>query len=136
MFFAFRRRISNKRMTTVKSDDTRKNFGAASDPIKYPCKAKLAIRIKEVVSDIKRKIRIRLARINAPEIFGDEKPHGLVSKQCVEDNFLNKDVQILDEGLDSFRRNLVEVSASYNNEDVNLNDLMVNKKLAIYETFK
>ena len=86
--------------------------------------------------DVKRKIRIRLARINAPEIFGDEKPQGLVAKQFVENNFLNKDVQIIDKGLDSFRRNLAEVYTSYNNEDVNLSDLMVNKKLAIYETFK
>lgn len=86
--------------------------------------------------DVKRKIRIRLARINAPEIFGDEKPQGLVSKQFVEDNFLNKGVQIIDKGLDSFRRNLAEVYTSYNNEDVNLSDLMVNQKLAIYETFK
>jgi micrococcal nuclease len=86
--------------------------------------------------DVKRKIRIRLARVNAPEVFGDEKPQGLVSKQFVEDNFLNKEVQVLDEGLDSFRRNLAEVYGNFNGDDVNLNDLMVNQKLAIYETFK
>lgn len=86
--------------------------------------------------DVKRKIRIRLARVNAPEVFGDEKPKGLVSKQFVEDNFLNKEVQILDEGLDSFRRNLAEVYTTFENNDVNLSDLMVNQNLAIYETFK
>jgi endonuclease YncB( thermonuclease family) len=82
--------------------------------------------------NIKTKIRIRLARINAPEIFGDEKPKGLISKKFVEDNFFNKEVQLIDSGLDSFRRNLTEVYVNFNGSQVNLSDLMVNQKLAIY----
>lgn len=86
--------------------------------------------------NIKTKIRIRLARINAPEIFGDEKPKGLISKKFVEDNFFNKEVQLIDSGLDSFRRNLAEVYVNFNGSQENLSDLMVTQKLAIYETFK
>jgi endonuclease YncB( thermonuclease family) len=86
--------------------------------------------------DVKREIRIRLARINAPEVYGDQTPQGLVSKNFVESNFLNKKIQVVDKGLDSFRRNLAEVYVNFNGSQENLSDLMVNQKLAIYETFK
>lgn len=86
--------------------------------------------------DVKRQVKIRLARINAPEVYGDQTPNGLISKTFVESNFLNQKIQVVDKGLDSFRRNLAEIYVNFNNSQVNLSDLMVNQKLAIYETFK
>jgi len=86
--------------------------------------------------DVKRKIRIRLSRINAPEVFGVEKFQGLVSKTFVEDNFLNKKVQVIDKGLDTFRRTLAEVYVNFNESQTNLSDLLVTQNFAIYETFK
>ena len=85
--------------------------------------------------DVKRKIRIRLSRINAPEVFGAEKFQGLVSKTFVEDNFLNKKVQVIDKRLDT-RRTIVDVYVDLNDSQTNLSNLLVTQNFAIYETFK
>jgi micrococcal nuclease len=76
--------------------------------------------------------RIRLLRINTPEIFGEEKPQGLISKAYVTDKLLGKEVFFMTVKTDSFKRWLAEVW--YKDEtgaQININDELVEKGLAV-----
>ena len=75
---------------------------------------------------------IRLARINAPEIRGDERPEGLISKQRVVDLILDKWV-IIKTNKDSkgkYGRYIADVYIE--NGSICLNDLLVVEGLAVY----
>lgn len=50
------------------------------------------------------KLRLRLHHINAPEMRGEEKEQGLISKQFLIDRILNKEVIINTEKSDAFGR--------------------------------
>ena len=69
-------------------------------------------------------LRFRIFGINAPEVFGTEKEDGIISKQFVVDNFLNKAVTIVNKGLDSFRRNLADVYLEFKGAQANLGELL------------
>lgn len=90
----------------------------------------------DLLFDVKRNIKLRLARVNTPEVFGDQRPQGLNSKEFVESNFLNQKINVIDKGIDTFRRNLGEVYVIFDNIEQNLSDLLVSKNLAVYENFK
>ena len=81
--------------------------------------------------------RFRISGINAPEVFGKEKENGLVSKKFISETLLNKNVLIVNKGLDSFRRILGDIY--FINDDnilINIADLLVEKGLAEYRTYK
>ena len=81
--------------------------------------------------------RFRINRINTPEVFGAEKEKGIVSKKFVAETFLNKNVLIINKGLDSFRRILGDIY--FINDDnilINIADLLVEKGLAEYKIYK
>lgn len=81
-------------------------------------------------------LRFRIFGINTPEIFGAEKEKGIVSKEFVVKQFLNKTVIIVHKGLDSFRRNLAEVYFQSNGEQASLAELLCTKGLAEKKIYK
>lgn len=83
--------------------------------------------------------RVRLLDIDTPEKFGAEKRLGLIMKQYAEDNFLNKNVIIQSEKIDSavdtdsFGRWLVKVVLEdYTDIREIYNSIGVNKKHSSY----
>ena len=81
-------------------------------------------------------LRFRIFGINTPEVFGAEKEKGIVSREFVVKQFLNKAVIIVDKGLDSFRRNLAEVYFQSDEEQTNLGELLCTKGLAEKKIYK
>nr|WP_312289510.1 thermonuclease family protein [Clostridium chromiireducens] len=81
-------------------------------------------------------LRFRIFGINTPEVFGIEKEQGLVSKEFVVKQFLNKPVTIVNKGLDSFRRNLADVYFNSNGVQASLGELLCTEGLAEHKAYK
>ena len=81
-------------------------------------------------------LRFRIFGINTPEVFGPEKEKGIVSKEFLVKQFLNKPVTIVNKGLDSFRRNLADVYFNSNGVQANLGELLCTEGLAEYKSYK
>lgn len=81
-------------------------------------------------------LRFRIFGINTPEVFGAEKEKGIVSKEFIVKQFLNKPVTIVNKGLDSFRRNLADVYFNSNGVQANLGELLCTQGLAEYKSYK
>ena len=81
-------------------------------------------------------LRFRIFGINTPEVFGAEKERGIISKEFVIKQFLNKPVIIINKGLDSFRRNLADVYFNNNGVQANLGELLCTEDLAEHKTYK
>lgn len=81
--------------------------------------------------------KIRLARINAPEIKGKERAKGIKSRDFLKDLLLNKKViiQTIKDRKEKFGRYLAEVWLEQDGRYININDLMVEKKLARYQKY-
>lgn len=81
--------------------------------------------------------KLRLARINAPEIKGKERAKGLKSKNYLQDLILNKKViiQTIKDRKEKYGRYLAEIWIEENGKFINVNDLMVEKKLAVYKKY-
>lgn len=80
---------------------------------------------------------IRLARINTPEIRGDEREQGLISKERVVELILDKDV-IIKTDKDSQGKYGRYIGDIYINDDLGaicLNDLLVLENLAVYHDY-
>src|SRR5262249_52446301 len=80
---------------------------------------------------VKLKERFRVLGINAPEKYGSTKKAGLKSKQYLIVNILNKDIVLISNKMDGFRRYLADVYI--NNTDgsqYKLGDVMVKAGLA------
>ena len=75
--------------------------------------------------------KFRLARINAPEITGEETPRGEVTKKFLEEILTDKEVIVKSIKTEKFGRWLAEIWIF----GENLNDLLVEKKLAIYKEY-
>lgn len=77
--------------------------------------------------------KVRLARINAPEVRGKERPQGLVSRDWLRERLLNKDV-IIETKKDKkgkFGRYIVEIHL----DGVCINDQLVQEGLAEYKEY-
>lgn len=59
--------------------------------------------------NVKVKERFRILGINAPEKYGSTRAEGLRSKQYLTDNILNKNIVLISNKMDGFRRYLAEV---------------------------
>lgn len=81
-------------------------------------------------------LRFRMFGINTPEVYGEEKAKGIVSKEFMVKQFLNKTVIIIDKGLDSFRRNLADVYFDSNGVQANLGELLCTEGLAERKIYK
>jgi len=81
---------------------------------------------------------LRLSRINAPEVRGEERPEGLNARDFLREKILNKDVIIetLKDEKGKYGRYLAEIWLKDDSEDyVNINDLMVEEGHAIYKQY-
>ncbi|NPV12534.1 MAG: nuclease [Ignavibacteria bacterium] len=81
--------------------------------------------------------KLRLARINAPEIKGKERAKGLKSRDFLRDLLINKKViiQTIKDRKEKYGRYLAEIWLEENGKFINVNDLMVQKKLAVYKKY-
>ncbi|MGB9663494.1 MAG: thermonuclease family protein [Ignavibacteria bacterium] len=81
--------------------------------------------------------KLRLSRINAPEIKGKERMKGLKSRNFLEGLLLNKKViiQTIKDRKEKYGRYLAEIWIEENGKFINVNDLMVEKKLAVYKKY-
>lgn len=80
-----------------------------------------------------RKVKLRLARINTPEVRGEERELGLVSREWLRDAVLNKQVTIdtFKDKTGKYGRYIVEVYRLR----VNINDALVERGLAEYREY-
>lgn len=79
--------------------------------------------------------KIRLARIDAPELRGPERPQGLAARDFLRQLILNQNVviQTIKDRKGKFGRYLAEVWLEQNGQWVNVNDLMIQSgKAKIY----
>ena len=81
-----------------------------------------------------RKEKIRLARINAPELKGPERPQGLQARDYLRKLVLNKNIilQTKKDRKGKYGRYLGELWLERAGEWVNVNDLLVKEGLAEY----
>ncbi len=80
---------------------------------------------------------MRLSRINAPEIKGDERELGLISRDYLRQRIEGKDVLLQTEKDDKgkYGRYLVEIWLPENGGYVNINDELVDRGLAEYKEY-
>ena len=90
------------------------------------------------LSTIRKGEKIRLARINAPEIRGSSRQQGLIPRDFLRNLILNKNVyiQTIKDKKGKYGRYLGEIWL--NNDDgsiINVNDLMVSSNFAEYKEY-
>ncbi|MFZ0391028.1 MAG: thermonuclease family protein, partial [Calditrichia bacterium] len=80
---------------------------------------------------------LRLARINAPELRGDERPRGLVSRDFLRDLILDKQVVIrtFKDKQGKYGRYLADIYLQREEEWINVNDLLVSEGYAVYQEY-
>lgn len=81
--------------------------------------------------------KCRLARINAPEMRGQDKAKGKLSRDFLRNKILNKNV-ILETKKDKkgkYGRYIVEIWIEEENEFINVNDLLVSEGFAEYKEY-
>ncbi len=81
-----------------------------------------------------RREKIRLARINAPELRGSERPRGLEARDYLRKLVLNKNIilQTLKDRKGKYGRYLGELWLEQDGRWINVNDLLVKEGLAGY----
>ena len=77
--------------------------------------------------------KLRLHRINAPEVRGAERPQGLISRDWLREKLVGKDVLIrtIKDKKGKYGRYLVEIFLN----GVNINDQLVKEDLAEYKDY-
>ena len=80
-----------------------------------------------------KKQKLRLSGINAPEIRGEQRPDGLISRVRLRERILNKDVRIktLKDKKGKYGRYIAEVIC----DGDNINDWLVTEGLAEYKKY-
>jgi micrococcal nuclease len=81
--------------------------------------------------------RIRLSRINAPELRGDEREKGLLSRDYLRELVLEKEVtlQTAKDKVGKYGRYLGELWIQIDGEWKNVNDLLVQNGFAVYKEY-
>lgn len=81
--------------------------------------------------------KLRLARINAPEIKGKDREKGLKSRDFLKNLLLNKKIilQTIKDRKEKYGRYLAEIWIEEKGKFINVNDLLVEKKLAKYQKY-
>jgi micrococcal nuclease len=83
-------------------------------------------------------VKIRLSRIDTPEVRGIERPEGLKSRDFLREQILNKNIIIetIKDKKGKYGRYLGEIYLEVNNGKYkNINDLLVKKGLAGYKSY-
>jgi micrococcal nuclease len=82
--------------------------------------------------------KLRLYRINAPELRGAERPEGLKSRDFLREQIDGEKVviQTIKDKKGKYGRYLAEIwRVSVEGEAININDLMVEKGFAVYKEY-
>lgn len=81
--------------------------------------------------------KLRLARINAPEVLGPEKPAGLAARDFLRSLIDGREIfiQTIKDKQEKYGRYLAEVFVQQNGAWVNVNDLMVQNGQAEYKEY-
>ncbi len=81
--------------------------------------------------------KLRLARINAPELVGMEKPAGLASRDFLRSLIDGKEIDIhtIKDKQEKYGRYLAEIFVEQNGARFNVNDLMVQNGHAVYKEY-
>jgi micrococcal nuclease len=85
-----------------------------------------------------RKEKLRLSRINAPELRGDERPKGLLSRDFLRDKIHGKEITIvtIKDRREKYGRYLAEIwLEEKKGKFVNINDLLVKEGFAKYQKY-
>ena len=84
-----------------------------------------------------KKERVRLSRINAPEVRGKEKVEGKLSRDFLKSIILGKDiiVKTLKDKKGKYGRYIVEIQVEIDGNMINVSDLMVSEGHAIYKEY-
>lgn len=77
-------------------------------------------------------LKVRFARINAPEVRGDQKEKGIISRDWLRDRILGKNIILESIKMEKYGRLLCEVWDMFGQ---NLNDELVLKELAEYKDY-
>jgi micrococcal nuclease len=82
--------------------------------------------------------KLRLSRINAPEVTGVEKPAGLASRDFLRSLIEGKEIhlQTIKDRREKYGRYLAEIYVQQGEEWVNVNDLMVTNGHAVYQDYE
>lgn len=75
--------------------------------------------------------RIRLSRINAPEVRGAEKPQGYISRDALKELIEGKDIILINLGRGKYGRVIGELEI----DGVNVSDWLVENGYAVYRTY-
>ncbi|MFQ5584401.1 MAG: thermonuclease family protein [Calditrichia bacterium] len=80
---------------------------------------------------------IRLARINAPELRGDERPEGILSRDFLREQILGKEIilETIKDSKGKYGRYIGEIWLETNGEWKNINDLLVSSGYAQYAEY-
>jgi micrococcal nuclease len=82
--------------------------------------------------------KVRLNRINAPEVRGSEKDRGILSRDFLREKILGKDIILatLKDKNEKYGRYLGEIFIDDGHgEMMNINDLLVEKGFAVYQQY-
>jgi micrococcal nuclease len=81
--------------------------------------------------------KLRLNRINAPEVTGVEKPAGLASRDFLRGLIEGKEIhlQTIKDRQEKYGRYLAEIYIQQGGEWLNVNDLMVKNGHAVYKDY-
>lgn len=81
--------------------------------------------------------KIRLNRINAPEMTGSDKPKGTVARDFLRGLILDKDIvlQTIKDAREKYGRYLGELWLQKDGAPLNVNDAMVNAGHARYQSY-
>lgn len=81
--------------------------------------------------------KVRLNRINAPEVRGPEKEAGIKSRDFLRSLILDKDLilETIKDKDEKYGRYLGELWVAQNGQHVNVNDLMVQNGFAQYQSY-
>ncbi len=81
--------------------------------------------------------KLRLHRINTPEVRGAERPQGLIARDFLRELILDKTlyVQTIRDKKGKYGRYLAELWLEKDGELVNINDLLVSSGHAVYKDY-
>jgi micrococcal nuclease len=76
--------------------------------------------------------KLRLARIDAPELRGDEREQGLIARDALRELIDDKMIFFVDEGKGKYGRTIAEV---YIQDTINVSDWLVRNGYAEYKSY-
>jgi micrococcal nuclease len=76
--------------------------------------------------------KLRLARINAPELRGDERPQGLIARDALRELIDGENITFTDEGKGKYGRTIAEIFVQ---DTINISDWLVRNGYAEYKEY-